>query len=102
MSWQRQRSQGKRKAFSTARAWHKETGKPVYVLYDTGEKSYYASWELPCSLCGDVFIGAVGANEEEIKRGIEHETAKHEADVEREIRENPNGLLAQLRDLDGE
>lgn len=102
MSWQRQRSQSKRLAFSTARAWHKETDKPVYVLYDTGERSYYASWVIPAYGDSDVFIGAVGADEDAIKRDLERQKAKHEAEVEREIRENPDGLLAQLRALDGD
>lgn len=100
MPWLRQRSQGKRKAFVTARTWHKETGKPVYVLYDTSERTYFACWELPQA--GEVFIGAVGADEEAIKRDLERQKAEHEAEVEREIRENPDGLLAQLRALDGD
>jgi hypothetical protein len=44
MSYLRQRSMGKRKAFLRARAMAKDVGK-AYVVYDPADRSYHAQTE---------------------------------------------------------
>lgn len=44
MAQQRQRSHGPRAMALTAQRRANESGKPCYLIYDTSERSYYASF----------------------------------------------------------